>query len=220
MLGLLIKDMKLMLIEKKYFSLILLIAIMLAFTVTDMAFIITYVTIIFSSYTVTTISYDEANNGNAFLMTLPFDRSIYVKEKYLFAIIIISIIFISTTLITAIYQNFTIQNFNTLEWILSCTLVLPIVFLMLSFMIPLHLKFGGEKARSILLTSIGIIFVGGFLIVKFIEIININLTTLMSVLNSYFSDDFIISIYVFLISVIVMIVSYFISQHIIKHKEY
>ncbi len=205
MLGLLIKDMKLMLIEKKYFSLILLIAIMLAFTVTDMAFIITYVTIIFSSYTVTTISYD---------------RSIYVKEKYLFAIIIISIIFISTTLITAIYQNFTIQNFNTLEWILSCTLVLPIVFLMLSFMIPLHLKFGGEKARSILLTSIGIIFVGGFLIVKFIEIININLTTLMSVLNSYFSDDFIISIYVFLISVIVMIVSYFISQHIIKHKEY
>ena len=84
MLGLLIKDMKLMLIEKKYFSLILLIAIMLAFTVTDMAFIITYVTIIFSSYTVTTISYDEANNGNAFLMTLPFDRSIYVKEKYLF----------------------------------------------------------------------------------------------------------------------------------------
>lgn len=34
-----------------------------------------------------TLSYDETDNGLAFLMTLPVDRKTYVREKYLFILI-------------------------------------------------------------------------------------------------------------------------------------
>ena len=88
MKGLLIKDFKLMLNQKKFFILIVLILGAIAcFLDFDYYFLIGYFMFICSLFTISTISYDEFDNGNAFLFTLPFSRSRYVEEKYCFGIL-------------------------------------------------------------------------------------------------------------------------------------
>ncbi len=42
----------------------------------------------FPLFTLSTISYDEFDNGNAFLFSLPITRAGYVVEKYCFALIL------------------------------------------------------------------------------------------------------------------------------------
>ena len=51
------------------------------------SFIVSYITIIFSFFTATTVSYDEYDNCYLFLMTLPVTRKGYVNEKYVFGFI-------------------------------------------------------------------------------------------------------------------------------------
>ena len=70
MKGLLIKDFKLLKVQKNSFLLILCIAIgMEIFTnSTSSSFIIGYLSFVATLFTLSSISYDEFDNGNAFLL--------------------------------------------------------------------------------------------------------------------------------------------------------
>ena len=85
MKGLLIKDLRLMKNMGNSLAIILLVAVGMSFYISDMSFIVIYMAIIGTSFTSSTISYDEFDNGNAFLFSLPVSRKDYVLEKYLFA---------------------------------------------------------------------------------------------------------------------------------------
>ena len=89
MKGLLIKDFKLLKVQKNSFLLILCIAIgMEIFTnSTSSSFIIGYLSFVATLFTLSSISYDEFDNGNAFLFSLPITRKSYVIEKYGFGMI-------------------------------------------------------------------------------------------------------------------------------------
>ena len=93
MKGMLIKDFRILKYQGKTLFLMLLVVAVLMNLITDVGptFIVGYITIIFSLFTVTTVSYDEFDNCYLFLMTLPVTRKNYVNEKYLFALL--SIIF-------------------------------------------------------------------------------------------------------------------------------
>jgi len=54
---------------------------------TNFAFIIAYITVMVGILTLTTISYDEFENGMGYLFMLPVSRREYVGEKYLFSIV-------------------------------------------------------------------------------------------------------------------------------------
>ena len=83
MTGLLVKDFKLMATQKNFFLVILLIVIgMISFT-EDVSFPLGFLTFALSLFTLSTISYDEFDNGYAFLFTLPITRVGYVLEKIL-----------------------------------------------------------------------------------------------------------------------------------------
>ena len=82
MKGLLIKDLRLMVKQQKIFSSVVFIAVLLAVVTGNTFFIISYMTFVASLFTLTSISYDEFDNGNAFLFSLPITRRMYVKEKY------------------------------------------------------------------------------------------------------------------------------------------
>ena len=84
MKGLLIKDFKLMMMQKNFFLSIIAIAVVLTVFVKNPSFIIGYLTFIGSVFTLSTISYDEFDNGNAFLFSLPITRKLYALEKYVF----------------------------------------------------------------------------------------------------------------------------------------
>lgn len=83
MKGLLIKDYKLLMLQKKTFLLMLLIAICMNFAMQDNpGFIIGYLTFFAALMANTTLSYDEYGNGIIFLLTLPVTRKTYVRSKY------------------------------------------------------------------------------------------------------------------------------------------
>ena len=88
MKGLLIKDFKLLQGQKNFFITIIAIAGIMAIFMEDASFIIGYMTFVGSLFTLSTISYDEFDNGNAFLFSLPITRKDYILEKYGFGLIV------------------------------------------------------------------------------------------------------------------------------------
>ena len=106
MKGLLIKDFKLLKVQKNFFLLILCIAIgMEIFTnSTSSSFIIGFLSFVATLFTLSSISYDEFDNGNAFLFSLPITRKSYVTEKYGFGMIMGSSFWAFGTLIVILKE--------------------------------------------------------------------------------------------------------------------
>ena len=84
MKGLFVKDIELMKQQKQFFVLVVVMGVILNLAGSgSVSFAIGYFTIVTAIFAITTISYDEFDNGLAFLMTLPVTRKQYVAEKYL-----------------------------------------------------------------------------------------------------------------------------------------
>lgn len=81
--GLLIKDLCLMGEIRKLLLIILFVTAIFIFNGTSSTFLTGYIMIIIAFLVGMTISYDEMNNGLAFLMTLPVTRRQYVAEKFI-----------------------------------------------------------------------------------------------------------------------------------------
>ena len=84
MKGLLTKDLIFMRTQWRFIFIYLLLILLFLITNTAPSFILGYCTLFFTILVMSTTGYDEANNGNSFLFTLPFSRGLYVAEKYLF----------------------------------------------------------------------------------------------------------------------------------------
>ncbi|MBR5794701.1 MAG: ABC-2 transporter permease [Erysipelotrichaceae bacterium] len=87
MKGLLVKDLRLLLSQSRFY-IILLIVLFVSGTSTQATFVSGYIAVVFPMFAVSTISYDEYDNGNAFLFTLPFSRKEYVLAKYIFGLLL------------------------------------------------------------------------------------------------------------------------------------
>ena len=87
MKGLMVKDFHLLLTQSRFYM-ILLIVLFVAGTSTEAMYVAGYISIVFPMFAISTISYDEYDNGNAFLFTLPFTRKEYVLSKYLFGLLL------------------------------------------------------------------------------------------------------------------------------------
>ena len=84
MKGLLIKDFKILKGQKQFFASVLVVTFVFLMTNTSFSFVISYITVMTGMLTLTTISYDDHENGMGYLFTLPISRKGYVQEKYLF----------------------------------------------------------------------------------------------------------------------------------------
>ena len=129
MKGLIIKDFQLLFSNKRILYIVFAIALfsaMMGDGIT-LTYISSFVAVMLQVSALSTISYDNYQHGNTFLMTLPLRRKDYVIEKYIFCSIIacVGIMF-------------------------SLILGIALVFLIYSFIaIPLELKFGNEVGRTI-----------------------------------------------------------------------
>ena len=74
MKGLLIKDIKLMKNQKTFFTAMTFVGFLFLITQETPYFVITYITTMFSMFTITTLTYDEFENGSAFLFSLQQKR--------------------------------------------------------------------------------------------------------------------------------------------------
>lgn len=165
MTGLLVKDFKLMATQKNFFLVIFLIVIgMISFT-EDVSFPLGFLTFALSLFTLSTISYDEFDNGYAFLFTLPITRVGYVLEKYCLGFLLgFSSWLLATCL--GIIASMVRHNTSLIEVWQIAAMILPIMIIIQSIMFPFQLKFGGEKGRIAIIGAVGLLVVAGVVIVK------------------------------------------------------
>ncbi|MCC4044537.1 ABC-2 transporter permease [Enterococcus gallinarum] len=165
MTGLLVKDFKLMATQKNFFLVILLIAIgMISFT-EDVSFPLGFLTFVLSLFTLSTISYDEFDNGYAFLFTLPITRVGYVLEKYCLGFLLGFSSWLLATFLGLIATVVRDTTSLTEIWQIAA-MILPVMIIIQSLMIPFQLKFGGEKGRIAIIAAVGLLVVAGVVIVK------------------------------------------------------
>lgn len=86
MLGLFIKDLKLLKAQKKMFMLVGIVTAVVLFNIQDgtemIGFMAGYMVFVVTMAATSTIGCDEADHGTVFLFTLPVSRKEYVLEKY------------------------------------------------------------------------------------------------------------------------------------------
>lgn len=217
MKGLLIKDFKLMLMQKNFFIIIIVVACLISISSQDPTFMIGFITLILSLFTVSTISYDEFDNGYPFLLTLPFSRKTYVLEKYVYGLIlgtgawIVSVIICSLMLIV---QGKPVTS----DMLIGAFVILPMFLVIESLMIPVHLRFGGEKGRYALIACAGVLVVIGFVVMKIVEIFHINVLPLILAIDALGPVMFMVIL--LMIGFLVMLVSLKVSLSIMNKKEF
>jgi len=163
MKGLLTKDFYLLGNQYRSLLLILICGIGMSFGMDTFSGIV-YLTMIGSIFSLSTLSYDEMENGYSYLLTFPVSRKTYAKEKYVFSFLM-SVFFCLLGLIICIIVGF-IKDGQLIEEIGEnvITSLMMSVFL-ISIMLPLRLKYGSEKSKFVLFGIFGI----GALIVYFLN---------------------------------------------------
>lgn len=159
MRALLIKDWKLLENQKQFFLVTAFIVFVFLFTSKNPAFVVSYATIMYTVFTISTISYDDYHNGMAFLFTLPVSRREYVAEKYSFGILsagIIAFLVLTATVVVSGIRG----DMMKLEDILTAEVTsIMLAMMFLSFTIPIQLKFGAEKGRMALMAVSVVVFI-------------------------------------------------------------
>lgn len=215
MKGLLIKDLELARVQKKIFGMTLVVWIILSFT-SDIAFATGYLIILCTMFVITTVSYDEFENGYSYLMTLPIQRKDYVKEKYLFGLLIA---FCGCLISMGIQFVCNWREKIAVSEILGTSIILMFVGLgMIGVMLPCVLRFGQEKGRSIFFGVTGGIFGIAYCLREKIPQVGMVLSDIVSVLPDM--NVATISFVILLLVLIFYVISCKISIGIIEKKEF
>lgn len=155
--------------------------------INDISFATGYILMVLAILSLSTISYDEANHGLKTLFTLPISKSDYVKEKYLFSLIITGIGFVFVTIL----GYFSKSDFMETLAILSTALFL------LAISLPFQLKEGNEKGRIVLFVVVfGCTFLFAFLNQFFSEFFESMEETLNALDPTMFSVGLLISSFI------------------------
>lgn len=215
MAGLLEKDIRLIMQRKQMLLLFVVIAVVLGFS-QDGTFILGYLSFCAAIVMVSTISYDELDHGYEFLMTLPITAKIYVKEKYLFCIggAVIAWLFAAILYLYFVSKMIRGERFSFLDELPVILIFLPIILLMLSILIPFHLKYGMEKSRIILALLAGIIVAAVYFMKNLID----GNSKILTAINSV--NDEVVTIILFALGIFATLISYFISSRIMEKKEF
>ena len=222
MKGMLIKDFRLLKNQGKSLLLMLLVVAIFMNFITDVgpAFIVGYITIIFSLFTATTISYDEFDNCYLFLMTLPITRKKYVNEKYVFALLSIACTWVlGTVLGTILLLAQPAVEMNAADWLGSCIGYIFAAWICVSIMLPIRLKFYSEKSRYANFIMIAVVFIAAFLVSSVIDYLPVSIVEAGKEWFYGLSAGGVLGI-AGGITAAAVIISYLCSRHIMAKKEF
>ena len=217
MTGLLIKDFRLLKVQKNFFALITFILFGQILFAENNFFAISFASLTFSLLSISTVSYDEFDNGKPFLFSLPVTRKGYVLEKYCFGLILGGAAWFVSTLLVVIVQLIK-GNASLTDLLLPSLAFLPLVLFFLAVMLPIQLKFGSEKGRIVLIGVIGLIFLLGVLAVKAAEALHIDLAFLFNSLSSLSMSALIFG--AIAVMLLLLLLSLKISMAVMNRKEF
>lgn len=218
MKGLLVKDFRLMMMQKNFFFMTIAIAIgMIVFT-DDVSFPLGFLTFVISLFVLSTISYDEFDNGNAFLFTLPITRTSYVIEKYCLGLILGCGTWIFATILVVV-ATILKETMPFTDLIMIALIILPLMIIIQAIMIPFQLKFGAEKGRIAIIGAVGILATIGVIVVKVAKaVFNVDIVNVFNTLPTVSIGMLIIVSIV--TAVIFFLISLKISISIMNKKEF
>lgn len=220
MKGLLVKDLKLVKNQGKILIL-LAIAMGAVFGIMDAnpSFVVSYMTIFFTIFTISTISYDEYDNGFAFLLTLPATRQQYVHEKYLFSLIMMGGAWAGGMAVSILLGLIWRPEGGFSELYGTSWIFIILGAVMVSVLVPLKLKFEGEKGRLV----IPVVCLGGvlifFLAYKYIDILPDGFTEKVIDMAKDLGTVGIVMVSV-VAAVVIFAVSWLCSLRIMKKREF
>lgn len=218
MKGLFMKDLGLVKGQKQFFGIILIMMAMFMTAYTNFAFIIAYITVMIGILTLTTISYDEFENGMGYLFTLPVSRKEYVAEKYLFSIVTTLPGLAAVSGFSFVFSRIREIEFPVGEWVLSVVVSFLLVTVVLAVIIPLQLKFGADKSRVALMIVWGAGIMAVYLGIKVCEAFGINWKAAIDWVCGMEPAVSLAGITV--ICGFLMVISYLISVRLIEKREF
>lgn len=159
MKALFIQDLRYMLTQKSFLVLIALVGIVLALTQNDnYIFVIGYLGFMGMITGMMSVTMDDQNHGLTFLFSLPIDRRVYVREKYVF-IVLMGVLFSGVaTALCLLFRGFADYKAPLDEILATALGTLFVMLLFVAIMLPLQLKFGAERARLASFIAIGFFF--------------------------------------------------------------
>lgn len=218
MRGLLIKDFKTIFVVQKT-TLVYFLLFELWFSYMGMASAVMGYAIVLSMFiSISTISYDDFNNGTTFLFTLPFERREYVAGKYLFGILLGTfgaIVGFLGCIIAGVIRHETVQ---WEELLVTALVILAVGILMLSLALPIQLKFGTEIGKAVTMMLYGAIGLLGSLVVISLQENVMNEVELLAWLQEG-SNKLVLAVLAAVLYLICVAVSYLLSIRIIEKRE-
>ena len=175
----------------------------------DISFILPFMCVMIM---ISSFSYDNYNKWDAYSISLPNGRKNSVKSKYITTILMTLIVSIITIILSFIISYVNTKTINYEQILVTMFGTIFGTLLVLTIMYPIIYKFGVEKARiGIFLLVFGIVIVGS-LIANFLD--------LSIVLKSLaFLEDYLIIILI-IITIMMVYISYKISEKIFSKKEF
>lgn len=212
MKGLIVKDICIMMQRKRFF--VIMIACGLAMSVSmSGTFIVGWMCILGALFSLNSSAYDEYDNCLPFLMTMPVTRKSYALEKYVFAGIAIAAALVVSLILLAISFVINKESMEAGELIVTVISIVAVAMLFVDISIPVNLKWGSEKGRTVLVLIWGIVFVVGFTMSK--------LSDSFSLENIQLPDASLAAIAAgcVVLAVVVTAVSALISIRVMENKE-
>ena len=215
MKGLLLKDLLLLKNNKKLYAILIFFAVM--YPMMGMgSFTITFLGMMGLIISISTMNYDEFDNGNSFLFSLAFTRNNYVAEKYVLCIgggilgaLLGALVCFAASKITG--------DPSLLEGMAEnlCAAVL-LYSLSSSVMLPIFIRFGAEKGRIASYLTLAAFFLLGFGVLKFLPASGKE--NLINAVNNIPVAGIIAGIALF--AVLAVCISVFLSLRFIRMREF
>ena len=217
MTGLIIKDFKLLKVQRSFFLVFMGIALWMEMFMENTSFIIGYMTFCGSMAVLNTISYDEYNNGNAFLFSLPISRKGYVLEKYTFGFITGGAAWLFAVVVSAVI-SIAKHSFSAKDLVPIAIMHLALLAILMAIMLPIQLKFGSEKRFFVIFIIFGLVLIIAGILFGITRLLKIDLDSVLSSLSAVSGE--ILASAIIVIALLALLLSYRISVGIMNKKEF
>ena len=166
---------------------------------------------------ISVFSYDELNNSNGYIITLPFSRKTIVKARYILSLINIGIALLIGLLLSLIIPLLN-SDITFMSIFLSMCATVGGVIIVISLLIPFFYKFGVQKGRMMLfIVIIGLSLVIGTVFALF-ENAKLPIANFINNIASLHYPIIIVGI--ILLILFVLYISYRISCKVYQKKEF
>ena len=218
MKGLLIKDFMLLKNQRLFLGVIMFMSIAFAAIYKNPFFALGYASSLISIFAVSTIKYDEYDNGMTYLFTLPFSRRQYVREKYVFGGLLMGATIICAGLISFCVALVQGNSYTWQEWSGTIALSILAVVLILVLSIPVELRFEAEKGRMAIMLIVGGVALILFLLGK-VAMLQLGVDVEVLLDRVIYGSQFTLYIGILFFAIAGLGISYLCSVRIMENKE-